>query len=67
MARVRVMIRRIVTTTTKEIIEIQGLILDPSSHRVIVNEQVLAMGPTEFKLLHFLWHVQSEFIIVNNC
>ncbi|WP_339056551.1 phosphate regulon transcriptional regulator PhoB [Candidatus Regiella endosymbiont of Tuberolachnus salignus] len=52
-ARIRAMIRRTVPTTTKEIIEIQGLILDPSSHRVITNKQVLAMGPTEFKLLHF--------------
>ena len=32
----------------EEVIEMQGLSLDPSSHRVMANEQALDMGPTEF-------------------
>lgn len=31
----------------------QGLSLDPSSHRVMTGDSPLDMGPTEFKLLHF--------------
>ena len=31
----------------------QGLSLDPTSHRVMAGEEPLEMGPTEFKLLHF--------------
>lgn len=34
-------------------IEMQGLSLDPTSHRVMAGEEPLEMGPTEFKLLHF--------------
>ena len=30
-----------------------GLRLDPASHRVSGNQQNLALGPTEFRLLHF--------------
>ncbi len=36
------------------VIEMQGLSLDPSSHRVMTGDSPLDMGPTEFKLLHFL-------------
>ena len=37
----------------EEVIEMQGLSLDPTSHRVMAGEEPLEMGPTEFKLLHF--------------
>ena len=30
-----------------------GLTLDPTSHRVTSNETPIDMGPTEYKLLHF--------------
>ncbi|AWK15187.1 phosphate regulon transcriptional regulator PhoB [Candidatus Fukatsuia symbiotica] len=52
-ARIQAVMRRIASTAIEKVIEMQGLILDPSSHRVMVNDQVLSMGPTEFKLLHF--------------
>jgi two-component system phosphate regulon response regulator PhoB len=34
-------------------IELSGLILDIQSHRVSVSGQKIALGPTEFRLLHF--------------
>ena len=52
-ARLKAVIRRAVPTATEEVIEVQGLKLDPVSHRVTVNEQALDLGPTEFRLLHF--------------
>lgn len=53
MARVKAVIRRVKPTSLDEVIEVQGLRLDPVSHRVTVDEQSLEMGPTEFRLLHF--------------
>ena len=35
-------------------IEVEGLKLDPTSHRLTGNGQPLAIGPTEFRLLRFL-------------
>ncbi len=45
--------RRISPMAVEEVIEMQGLSLDPTSHRVMAGEEPLEMGPTEFKLLHF--------------
>ncbi len=52
-ARIKAVMRRISPMAVEEVIEFHGLSLDPSSHRVLSNEQVLDMGPTEFRLLHF--------------
>jgi two-component system phosphate regulon response regulator PhoB len=52
-ARVKAVIRRVTPTSSEDVIESQGLRLDPVSHRVSANETPLDMGPTEFKLLHF--------------
>jgi two component transcriptional regulator, winged helix family len=38
---------------TSEIIEIEGLRVDPVTHRVSGNGEALDLGPTEFRLLHF--------------
>lgn len=53
MARIKAVIRRVNPTGVEDSIDIQGLRLDPVSHRVSVHDQPLDMGPTEFKLLHF--------------
>ncbi|KAB8306331.1 phosphate response regulator transcription factor PhoB [Erwinia endophytica] len=53
LARIKAVIRRISPMAVEEVIEIQGLSLDPSSHRVMSENQPLEMGPTEYKLLHF--------------
>ena len=52
-ARIKAVLRRSAPTRLEEVIEVQGLALDPVSHRVSVAESVLDMGPTEFRLLHF--------------
>ncbi len=53
MARIKAVIRRVAPTSLDEVIEVQGLKLDPVSHRVMAAESPLEMGPTEFRLLHF--------------
>ncbi|WNO60202.1 phosphate regulon transcriptional regulator PhoB [Rheinheimera sp. MMS21-TC3] len=53
MARIKAVIRRVSPTSLDDIIDIQGLNLDPVSHRVTANGKALEMGPTEFRLLHF--------------
>ncbi|WP_434525732.1 phosphate regulon transcriptional regulator PhoB [Photorhabdus asymbiotica] len=52
-ARVKAVLRRISPMMMENVIEMDGLILDTTSHRVTSQDQVLDMGPTEFKLLHF--------------
>ena len=53
MARIKAVIRRVAPTSLDDVIEVQGLKLDPVSHRVSAADQALEMGPTEFRLLHF--------------
>ncbi|MDN7125117.1 phosphate regulon transcriptional regulator PhoB [Pseudidiomarina terrestris] len=53
MARMRAVFRRVAPTVLDEPLEIEGLNLDPVSHRVSAYNDRLDMGPTEFKLLHF--------------
>ncbi|MDC9582505.1 phosphate regulon transcriptional regulator PhoB [Xenorhabdus sp. PR6a] len=52
-ARVKAVLRRISPMEAEDVIDMDGLILEPSSHRVSSHGQDLEMGPTEFKLLHF--------------
>ena len=53
-ARVKAVLRRRAPQATDDMVEVSGLKLDPSSHRVSGNGAALALGPTEFRLLHFL-------------
>jgi len=53
MARIKAVIRRVAPTSLDEVIDVQGLKLDPVSHRVTASDNPLDMGPTEFRLLHF--------------
>ncbi|WP_323835014.1 phosphate regulon transcriptional regulator PhoB [Photorhabdus africana] len=52
-ARVKAVLRRISPMAMENIIEMDGLVLDSTSHRVTSQDKALDMGPTEFKLLHF--------------
>ena len=54
LARVRAVLRRHSPEQTGEAIVIAGLSLDSSTHRVSFGQQPLKLGPTEFKLLHYL-------------
>jgi two-component system phosphate regulon response regulator PhoB len=53
-ARIRALLRRRAPQTTDDIVEASGLKLDPVSHRVSGNGKPLTLGPTEFRLLHFM-------------
>ncbi len=52
-ARIKAVLRRAMPTALEELIDVQGLVLDPVGHRVSLNETPIPIGPTEFKLLHF--------------
>jgi len=61
-ARIRAVLRRTVPTTSDEPVELDGLRLDPVSHRVTANGTNVEMGPTEYRLLHFfLTHQDRVF------
>ena len=53
-ARIKAVLRRRAPQVTDDAVEAGGLRLDPVSHRVTGNGQALVLGPTEFRLLHFL-------------
>ena len=53
LARIKAVLRRRAPQMTSEIIEIEGLRVDPVTHRVSGNGEALDLGPTEFRLLHF--------------
>jgi len=53
-ARIKAVLRRRAPQMTDDPIEIGGLRLDPSTHRVTGNGTALDLGPTEFRLLHYL-------------
>lgn len=54
LARVRAVLRRHSPEQSGEAIVIAGLSLDSATHRVSFVDQPLKLGPTEFKLLHYL-------------
>ena len=53
-ARIKAVLRRRAPQMTDDPIEIGGLRLDPVTHRVTGHGDVLDLGPTEFRLLHYL-------------
>lgn len=53
-ARIKTVLRRRAPQTTDVVVETAGLKLDPVSQRVSGNGQLLSLGPTEYRLLHFL-------------
>src|SRR5450830_1139354 len=52
-ARIKAVLRRRAPQMTDDPIEVKGLRLDPVTHRVTGNGDVLDLGPTEFRLLHY--------------
>jgi two-component system, OmpR family, phosphate regulon response regulator PhoB len=52
-ARIKAVLRRRAPQVTDDSVEVDGLKLDPASHRVVADGQALEVGPTEFRLLHF--------------
>ncbi len=54
LARIRAVLRRKAPEALDATVEIAGLRIDPSTRRVSRDGVELKLGPTEFKLLHFL-------------
>jgi len=53
-ARIKAVLRRRAPQMTSDEVHIGALRLDPASHRVTARGESLSLGPTEFRLLHFL-------------
>ena len=54
LARIRAVLRRRAPEQLGGSVAIGALLLDPATYRVSYDGQMLKMGPTEFKLLHYL-------------
>ncbi len=53
LARIAAVLRRAAPAHAEEVIELDTLKLDGSSHRVTVADRVVTLGPTEYRLLSF--------------
>lgn len=60
LSRIKAVLRRAGHGVANEPIQVDGLTLDPSSHRVYINKQPVKMGPTEFRLLEFFMTHQER-------
>jgi len=54
LARIRAVLRRRSPDKAEDTVVLGGITLDAAAHRVLWNGRPLKIGPTEFKLLHFL-------------
>jgi two-component system, OmpR family, phosphate regulon response regulator PhoB len=52
-ARIKAVLRRRAPQLTDDIVETNGLRVDPTQHRVSLNGEAVHLGPSEFRLLHF--------------
>jgi two-component system phosphate regulon response regulator PhoB len=59
-ARLKAVLRRTSPNGEEVVIEVEGLAMDPVSHRVTSNGTPLDIGPTEFKLLNFFMTHQDR-------
>lgn len=53
LARIKAVLRRRAPQMTEDSVEVEGLRLDPLTHRVSGKGLTLDLGPTEFRLLHY--------------
>ena len=62
MARIKAILRRTAANTEEQAININGLTLDPVSHRVKTDDRSIDLGPTEYRLLlHFMTHQERVY------
>ena len=54
LARIRALLRRRAPEALEEAVSVDGLTLDPATRRVVAQGKPLRLGPTEFRLLHYL-------------
>ncbi len=61
-ARIQAVLRRAIPVGSADVVEVNGLRLDDSSHRVSSGDQEISLGPTEYRLLHFfMTHPERVF------
>ena len=53
-ARIKAVLRRRAPETTEDTVSAGDLCLDPATHRLTAGGKPVTLGPTEFRLLHFL-------------
>lgn len=56
LARIRAVLRRRTPEQAGERVQVGDLVLDSETHRVTFQDQLLKLGPTEFKLLNHFMH-----------
>ncbi|MES2399277.1 MAG: phosphate regulon transcriptional regulator PhoB [Pseudomonadota bacterium] len=54
LARIRAVLRRRAPESVNDSVTVGALVLDAATHRISYQAQELKLGPTEFKLLHYL-------------
>ena len=54
LARIRAVLRRRAPESVNDAVSVGDLVLDAATHRISYRGQELKLGPTEFKLLHYL-------------
>src|ERR1041385_8571198 len=52
-ARIKAILRRRAPQLSGDVVELDGLRLDPATHRVMAGGRIIELAPTEFRLLHF--------------
>jgi two-component system phosphate regulon response regulator PhoB len=52
-ARIKAVLRRRAPETAQELLRAGPLLLDPATHRVTVDQRIVPLGPTEFRLLRY--------------
>ena len=61
-ARIKAVLRRVSVHGGQQPVSVNGLFLDPASHRVTASGVTVKLGPTEFKLLNFfMTHPERVF------
>jgi two-component system phosphate regulon response regulator PhoB len=60
LSRIKAVLRRSGLGEEEKAIEVKGLKLDPTSHRVYIDQLPINIGPTEFKLLRFFMTHQER-------
>jgi len=53
-ARIKAVLRRRAPEALDEAVAMDGLVFDPVNHRVTAGSNEVTLGPTEYRLLHFL-------------
>ncbi|MBS0484538.1 MAG: phosphate regulon transcriptional regulator PhoB [Proteobacteria bacterium] len=53
-ARINAVLRRLAPEASDEAVEVDGLRLEPVNHRVMAGDKEIELGPTEYRLLHFM-------------